>query len=333
MPKEADALHPLTSQTCIRLREVYASSSQLQYEYTLRVRGYLDVPFPSRPPPRRQASIEGSADEADEDPTFEPSRAPTQLESTLTPAVMVDKARALAERERRWETLDAAEIRHLSTPGPAGVYELQEGVFLMCDDYVETAERRVSRASFAPFRLTHQPTSIRLIPLPSASDPDVTNPPRVKRTHKLPYSIADLTMDPTQDLIVVSEYSSVSAAATKLKSRPDAASPAVPRPTHRFHLLTMSTFKPHPLATLPWLDFPPYMQLMMQTKQLLQVMGDVLVILVSRAATHWILAGLGVGIGNGVQVGQGNEEEVVCWNWKTGKVLAVSLGLNEAYKC
>lgn len=59
----------------------------------------------------------------------------------------------------------------------------------------------------------------------------------------------------------------------------------------------------------------------MQTRQLLQVMDDVLLILVSRYAAHWILAGLGMNMG---LAGMGNEEEIVCWNWKTGRVLAVS---------
>lgn len=88
-------------------------------------------------------------------------------------------------------------------------------------------------------------------------------------------------------------------------------------PTHRYHLLTLSTFQPHPLASQPILDFPPTNQHILQTRQLLQVMGETLVILVSRFAAHWLLAGFG-------GVGTGNDEEIVCWNWKTGKVLAVS---------
>jgi hypothetical protein len=105
-------------------------------------------------------------------------------------------------------------------------------------------------------------------------------------------------------------------------TRPAAISPHHESPTHRYHLLTLSTFKPHPLAALPVLDFPPALSLLLQTRQLLQVMGDVLVILVSRYAAHWVLAGLGMGVaGLG---GVGNEEEIVAWNWKTGKVLAVS---------
>lgn len=79
----------------------------------------------------------------------------------------------------------------------------------------------------------------------------------------------------------------------------------------------MSTFEPHPLAAQPILDFPPTSQHILQTRQLLQIMGDTLVILVSRFAAHWLLAGFG-------GVNTGNDEEIVCWNWKTGKVLAVS---------
>jgi len=47
----------------------------------------------------------------------------------------------------------------------------------------------------------------------------------------------------------------------------------------------------------------------------------VLVVLVSRYAAGWILAGLGMHMGLG---GMGNEEEIVAWNWKTGRFLAVS---------
>jgi hypothetical protein len=150
-----------------------------------------------------------------------------------------------------------------------------------------------------------QPTSIRLVPLPSAQDPDLEAPIVRPTSHKLNFGIADLTMDPSQDLIVVSEYRVGSTDGNRLA------------PTHRYHLLTLSSFKPHPLAKVPFLDFPPASQGHAQTRQLLQVMGDTLVILVSRFQIHWLLAGLA---GNGPI---GSEEEIVCWNWKTGKVLAV----------
>lgn len=93
-------------------------------------------------------------------------------------------------------------------------------------------------------------------------------------------------------------------------------------PTHRYHLLTLSTFTPHPLASLPTLDFPPYQHPVMSSRQLLQVMGDVLVISVSRYIAAWLMQGLGMGM---PMASRGIEEEVVCWNWKTGRVLAVSL--------
>ena len=92
-------------------------------------------------------------------------------------------------------------------------------------------------------------------------------------------------------------------------------------PTHRYHLLTLSTFQPHPLAAMSCLDFPPCSLTHTRTRQFLQVMDDVLVVLVSRYVVHWLLAGLG---GFGGAAPFGNEEEIVCWNWKTGRVLAVS---------
>ena len=53
----------------------------------------------------------------------------------------------LEERERRWETLDPAQVRTFRISGPAGVYELQEGMFLMCDDYSDADDGRVSGMS------------------------------------------------------------------------------------------------------------------------------------------------------------------------------------------
>lgn len=57
-------------------------------------------------------------------------------------------------------------------------------------------------------------------------------------------------------------------------------------------------------------------------------MGDTLVILVSRYQFNWIfmaLAGVAQPGMNGIP-NMSCEEELVCWNWKTGKVLAVSAG-------
>ena len=56
----------------------------------------------------------------------------------------LDKQLALKERERRWETLSPAGTQLIHVAGPTGVYELQEGIFLMCDDYSDGNEGRVS---------------------------------------------------------------------------------------------------------------------------------------------------------------------------------------------
>ncbi len=56
-----------------------------------------------------------------------------------------EKNKLLTARERRWETLDAEHVRTFKIAGPAGVYELQEGIFLMCDEYSDTDDGRVSQ--------------------------------------------------------------------------------------------------------------------------------------------------------------------------------------------
>lgn len=45
-----------------------------------------------------------------------------------------------------------------------------------------------------------------MIPLPSATDPDLDEPIVPCKEVRMDYEIADLTMDPTQDLIVVAEH-------------------------------------------------------------------------------------------------------------------------------
>lgn len=147
---------------------------------------------------------------------------------------------------------------------------------------------------------------MRLIPLPSVTDPDLEDPIIPTKANKVDFQIADLTMDPTQDLIVVSE----------LDPRPER--PGQPAPAHKLHLLTLSTFEPHPLAARAVLDFPPVDVPAIMPRQLLQVLGDTLVVLVSREGANMLqqaddlLAVFGIDM----------EEELVAWNWKTGEVLA-----------
>jgi hypothetical protein len=57
-----------------------------------------------------------------------------------------------------------------------------------------------------------QPTVIRLLPLPGANDEQLQRQRPPLESKKLDFQIADLTMDPTQDLIVISEHKYVSMA-------------------------------------------------------------------------------------------------------------------------
>jgi hypothetical protein len=55
-----------------------------------------------------------------------------------------EKNKYLRDRERRWETLDYACKRVIKVEGEAGVYELQEGIFLMSDEYSSADDAKVS---------------------------------------------------------------------------------------------------------------------------------------------------------------------------------------------
>lgn len=52
---------------------------------------------------------------------------------------IVARNKALVDRERRWEELDPKIVAKRFVSGPAGVYELQEGIFLLCDNYLGPA--------------------------------------------------------------------------------------------------------------------------------------------------------------------------------------------------
>lgn len=55
-----------------------------------------------------------------------------------------DKTLLLRAQETAWETLTPRVQKEIQITGPEGVYELQEGVFLMCDDYSRSLGRKVS---------------------------------------------------------------------------------------------------------------------------------------------------------------------------------------------
>ena len=56
----------------------------------------------------------------------------------------LEKNKLLTEREKRWETLDAECSRTLKTSGIAPCYELQEGIFLLCDEDLKSVTQKVS---------------------------------------------------------------------------------------------------------------------------------------------------------------------------------------------
>lgn len=97
-------------------------SSGLRSPHTGKVRPTIPsvalAPWPRVPPPKRKTAHLSTA----------------------------EKYELLSERERRWDKLDAAQVRTFRIAGRAGVYELQEGIFLMCDNYTDADEEKVRRA-------------------------------------------------------------------------------------------------------------------------------------------------------------------------------------------
>lgn len=320
------------------MKDLYDADSVLRYHNALNTAGYLDLlPRPVTGVSSGSSShldVRSSADS-------EHSRSPSPLQSVIKsphtgrprptvasvslaswpavpPRTRADYARlsaagknkALRGREERWESLEPAQVRTFRAQGPTGVYELQEGIFLMCevgdlDSPRDRVSSRLSTTVLCDVLTIVQPKIIRLVPLPSVDDPDLEDPIVPTKAHRVKFPIADLTMDPSQDLIVVSEY------------EPEAVDDDLAPPAHRFHLLSMSTFEPHPLAKLPMLDFPPASVPTIWPRQLLQVMGDTFVSHISREGVsimgilqdaHAILA-------------NDSEEEMVAWNWKTGEVM------------
>ena len=143
-------------QTCSLFQREYAEAATLQYDFQLTTSAYIDVPNqapePSSAPEVTDTEVvENKATNSYISPhtgklrtsipsvkfaSFpeEPSARPSTV--FISPA---EKVKLLKEREEAWDTLTPKKIRKLSVEGHAGVYELQEGIFLMCDDYVEQA--------------------------------------------------------------------------------------------------------------------------------------------------------------------------------------------------
>lgn len=122
----------------------------------------------------------------------------------------VEKLKELEERIESWSTLTPRKTDfEFVVNGRTSIYELQEGIFLHTEGNIDWVEqlRGVKVSSFIrshkSLLISSQPHLLRLVPLPWADDElkkEVTT-----ETRDVGFDIADLTFDPTQDLIVISE--------------------------------------------------------------------------------------------------------------------------------
>jgi hypothetical protein len=110
--------------------------------------------------------------------------------------------------------------------------------------------------------------------------------------------IKDFTSDPAQDLLVLIQVWSPSKDGV----------PVVPRRhSYRIHLLTLSSFEPHPKAKQPLLEWPYFLS--SSTSPFISVMDNVVSLQASIHRTHIPEGGLCI------------------WDWKRGVRVAVSLCL------
>ena len=136
-------------QTCSVLQHIHEASSTLQYAATLQMSAHLDVQDGTLPglTPDSSVSTEDAATNGTEQNTLPLEGAESsssQVVATIkkTPLSASEKTELLKERERRWSVFDPVREEEVRVKGHAGVYELQEGIFLMCNDYHD--EGRVS---------------------------------------------------------------------------------------------------------------------------------------------------------------------------------------------
>lgn len=106
------------------------------------MRGYVNVP--NRVPPPQPLPAEG--DDVETSPHTGtkrvsipsvalarwPDKAPPKVDVSALSAA--EKGRLLRDREERFDRLAPAQVREFAVAGPAGVYELQDGVFLLCHE-------------------------------------------------------------------------------------------------------------------------------------------------------------------------------------------------------
>lgn len=148
------------SQTCSLLKQVYDDSPIIQYEALLHTTAYLDVP--NQPPPQVSRPASPESPPVDDPATNSYISPHTGRIRPSIPSVKLapfpeersarhktvylsaaEKYQLLKRREENWDTLSAEKIRKCTVTGQAGVYELQEGIFLICDDYVDLRDSLV----------------------------------------------------------------------------------------------------------------------------------------------------------------------------------------------
>lgn len=133
----------------------------MQYAFLLHTTAYLDVP--NQAGRDLKLTDSGGLDPKD-DPatnsfvsphtghlrpsipsvTLSPFTENAPIRPRITDLSPAEKTHLLRTREKNWDTLTAAKMRKFSVEGQAGVYELQEGIFLICDNYVELRDSVVS---------------------------------------------------------------------------------------------------------------------------------------------------------------------------------------------
>lgn len=162
-----------SAQVSKTLHEIYNESSTLQYDLTLLTSAYLDIPFEHPPEVYYDPAllpITVAPSEKDEERgrgrtstrfpdtsssshpphsvvfplPFDPPLSERVHRPSTRPLGAAEKNTLLVNREKQWSWLNPVCERQFEIKGPAGVYELQEGIFLMCDEYSDTDDGKVS---------------------------------------------------------------------------------------------------------------------------------------------------------------------------------------------
>lgn len=96
----------------------------------------MDIPATAPKPELNVETVTYGAPMMAHHPIDEEAEGAEHLRTVRDPAMPMsaaDKVESLKRRGANWETLNYASKRSITVEGPARVYELQEGIFLMCE--------------------------------------------------------------------------------------------------------------------------------------------------------------------------------------------------------